>query len=128
MAKVLSTMSGTPASWAMSATASTSNTSPFGLPIISAKTAFVFGPMALRKFSGSDGSTNLVVIPSLGKRMLEQVLRSAVKLRRGHDFVSGFGDGENRVANGGLPDARPKPRRRPPARRHAVQIRPSSDS
>ena len=71
--------------------------------MISAKTAFVFGPMARRKFSGSDGSTNLVVMPSFGSDVLEQVVRAAVQAVGRHDLVARSGDGEDGVADGRLP-------------------------
>ena len=49
MAIVLSTISGTPASWATSATPSMSRTSIFGLEIVSAKNSLVLGRTAARQ-------------------------------------------------------------------------------
>ena len=67
VAKVLSIISGTPASWAILATFSISKTFKLGFPIVSAKIAFVFSVIAERKFSGSFGSTNLTLIPYFGR-------------------------------------------------------------
>ena len=59
VANVLSTISGTPCSCATAATASMSSTLPPGLPIVSAKNAFVFGRTASRQADGSSGSTQV---------------------------------------------------------------------
>ena len=64
---VLSTTRGIPASCATFETAAKSSVSSFGLPTLSAKTAFVFFVIAFRKLSGSFGSTNFTSIPSFGK-------------------------------------------------------------
>src|SRR5699024_5570594 len=70
---VESMMSGTPASWATSATACTSSTSAFGLPKTSATSAFVFCWMALRHASRSPGScTKIVSRPSRGNVCLNR--------------------------------------------------------
>ena len=67
MAKVLSIISGTPCSCAILATASMSSTLPRGFEIVSPYRHLVFGVIALRKFSGSSGSTNLTSRPNLRK-------------------------------------------------------------
>ncbi len=63
---VLSTISGTPASCATFAIASTSSTSTFGLPSDSANTAFVFGRIAAATACGSEASTSDTAIPNRG--------------------------------------------------------------
>ena len=64
---VLSTISGTPASCATSATFRTSSTLPRGLPSVSANSSLVFGRIAARHSSASSGSsTKLTSIPSFG--------------------------------------------------------------
>ena len=68
VAIVLSTISGTPASCAMAATASMSRMWFFGFAIVSAKNALVFGRTAERQASRSSGSsTKLTWIPYFGK-------------------------------------------------------------
>ena len=68
VATVLSTTSGTPASWATPATPSMSRMSFFGFEIVSAKNAFVFGLTAARQLSRSSGSsTNETSMPSFLK-------------------------------------------------------------
>src|SRR5699024_1409566 len=52
-----------PASCAISATASISSTCRPGLPIVSPNTALVLSVIAALKFSGSDGSTNVTLMP-----------------------------------------------------------------
>ncbi len=59
VAKVLSTMRGRSCSWAIAATDSMSSTLPPGLPIVSAKNAFVVGCTAAFHASRSSGSTQL---------------------------------------------------------------------
>jgi hypothetical protein len=66
-AAVLSTMNGTPASRATAATAAMSITLMAGLPSVSEKIALVLGLRALRKFSGSSGSTRVASMPSFLK-------------------------------------------------------------
>ena len=64
---VLSTISGTPASWATAATPGMSRMSICGLEMVSAKNALVFGRTAARHESRSSGSsTKLTSMPSLG--------------------------------------------------------------
>jgi hypothetical protein len=64
---VLSTISGTPASCARSATVAMSSTLPCGLPMVSAKYAFVFSRVAARHCSGSSwSSTKETEMPSFG--------------------------------------------------------------
>ena len=64
---VLSTISGTPASWAIAATPSMSRISDFGLAIVSPKNSLVFGWTAARHESSEVGSsTNVVEIPNFG--------------------------------------------------------------
>ncbi len=65
-ANVLSMTSGMPWPCATSAIAAMSGTSSRGLPMVSRKIAFVFASMAGAKFAGSEPSTNVVVMPSLG--------------------------------------------------------------
>ena len=57
-------MSGMPAAWAIAATRSISTTTPPGLARFSMKIALHLGVNALRKFSGSLGSTKWQVQPS----------------------------------------------------------------
>ena len=64
--KVLSTTSGNPAAWAISASASKSGTSSRGLPIVSTKSSRVPASMAARTWSRSWMSTNRVVMPHFG--------------------------------------------------------------
>ncbi|MND00003.1 hypothetical protein D3C83_184840 [compost metagenome] len=64
---MLSTMKGTPASRAILPIAAMSITLIAGLPSVSEKRHLVFGLMALRKFSGSSGSTSMDSMPSLAK-------------------------------------------------------------
>ncbi len=59
VANVLSTISGNSCSCAIDATVSMSSTLPAGLPIVSAKNAFVFARTAFRHASGSSGSTHV---------------------------------------------------------------------
>ena len=66
MATVLSTIKGTLEAFALFDISDKSKTSSFGLPKDSAKNALVFSCTASAKFSGFEGSTNVVVIPSLG--------------------------------------------------------------
>lgn len=66
MPKVLSTINGTPFSWAIFATASISIRFIPGFPMLSINTAFVFSLIAALKFSGSSGFTKIVLIPSFG--------------------------------------------------------------
>ena len=64
---VLSTMSGTPASWAIAATPSMSRISDLGLAIVSPKNSLVFGRTAARHESSDVGSsTNVDRIPNFG--------------------------------------------------------------
>ena len=55
VANVLSTISGSSCSCAMSATVSMSSTFPAGFPIVSPKNALVFARTAFRHASGSSG-------------------------------------------------------------------------
>ncbi len=74
VAIVLSTMRGTPASWATSATERMSRTLILGLPIVSAKNSFVFGRTAARHSSGSSWfSTKVVSMPSLARVYLKRL-------------------------------------------------------
>ena len=62
---MLSTMSGSPASCATSATAATSRIFPSGLEIVSPNSSLVFGRIAARHCSTSAmSSTNVVSMPS----------------------------------------------------------------
>ena len=60
VATVLSTINGTPLSWATFATAAISRTSFLGLAIVSPKSALVFGRTAACHDAGSDGSSTKV--------------------------------------------------------------------
>ncbi len=66
VAIVLSTISGTPASCAMSATPRMSRTFPRGLPMLSANSALVFGRIAARQASRSSASTKDTSMPNFG--------------------------------------------------------------
>ena len=66
VATVLSTIKGTLEAFALFDISDKSKTSSFGFPKDSAKNALVFSCTASAKFSGFEGSTNVVVIPSLG--------------------------------------------------------------
>ena len=72
-AAVLSTMKGTFASRAIAAIAAMSITLMAGLPRVSEKIALVLGFNALRKFSGSSGSTSVESMPSFLKFTLSMV-------------------------------------------------------
>jgi hypothetical protein len=61
--KVLSTSSGSPASWAMADTVGMSSTSSPGLPSVSPNSSRVLGRMAARQPSMSPGLTKVVVMP-----------------------------------------------------------------
>ncbi|CAB4786957.1 unannotated protein [freshwater metagenome] len=64
---MLSTISGTPASWAIFATAAISNMSFLGLAIVSPNSALVFGRIAFFQLSGSSGfSTKVTSTPNFG--------------------------------------------------------------
>ncbi|MNO01369.1 hypothetical protein D3C81_2214910 [compost metagenome] len=63
----MSTINGTLNDLASAEIAFKSSTSNFGFPRDSTKKALVFSFAALVKFSGFEGSTNVVVIPNLGK-------------------------------------------------------------
>ena len=74
VAIVLSTMSGTPASCATSATSAMSRMLIFGLPMVSAKNSFVFGRTARRHSSASSWfSTNVVSMPSFASVYLKRL-------------------------------------------------------
>ena len=64
VANVASTISGTPAACATSASAAMSAISPDGLAIASANTTFVRSVMAAATFSGSAPGTNVVSTPN----------------------------------------------------------------
>jgi hypothetical protein len=64
---VLSMTSGMPSALPIAETSSNGKVSSLGLPTDSPKNAFVLSVTARRKFSGSLGSTNLTVMPSLGR-------------------------------------------------------------
>ena len=74
VAIVLSTISGTPASWATAATPSMSSTSDFGLEMVSPKNSLVLGCTAARHESRSLGSsTKPTSIPNLGSVCLSRL-------------------------------------------------------
>ncbi|MNE62096.1 hypothetical protein D3C80_1573580 [compost metagenome] len=70
---MLSTMKGTFNALASAEMASKSKMSNFGFPRDSAKNTLVFSVAALVKLTGSAGSTNVVVIPNLGKVTLNKL-------------------------------------------------------
>ena len=76
VAKVLSTMSGTPWRWAMRANFSMSNTAQAGLAMVSPKTAFVFGRKA-RSISSS-GASWLTKVKSICMRFIVTAKRLKV--------------------------------------------------
>ena len=69
----MSTIKGTSAFFECAEIASKSNTSNFGFPKDSAKNALVFSCTAASKLSGFDASTNVVVMPNLGKVTLNKL-------------------------------------------------------
>mmetsp|Transcript_7243 Transcript_7243/g.18421 ORF Transcript_7243/g.18421 Transcript_7243/m.18421 type:complete len:306 (-) Transcript_7243:438-1355(-) len=71
--KVLSTMSGMPKSCATAEMASRSQISSAGLDTVSQNTARVLSLMAARKFSGFSASTNVTVMPRVGRMSLNCV-------------------------------------------------------
>jgi hypothetical protein len=74
VAIVLSTMSGTPAACAWSATLRMSRMLMRGLPIVSAKKSLVFGRTARAHASGSSwSSTNVVSMPSFASVYLNRL-------------------------------------------------------
>ena len=74
VATVLSTMRGTPFLCATSATPSISKIETFGLLMVSAKKALVFGlTAAAHSFRSSWFSTKVVVIPSFGSVYLKRL-------------------------------------------------------
>ncbi len=74
VAMVLSTISGTPASCATSATARMSRMLMRGVPLVSAKRSLVFGRTARAHASGSSwSSTNVVWIPSFASVYLKRL-------------------------------------------------------
>ena len=86
---MLSITSGMLFSCAIFATASISRTLPRGLLIVSPKMHFVFGVMALRKFSGSSGSTKLTLHAQTPEADVELRVRAAVQGVARHEFVAG---------------------------------------
>ena len=70
---VESTMSGMFFACAIADTASRSTISSAGLDTVSQNTARVLSSMALAKFSGSSASTNLTVMPRVGRMSLNCV-------------------------------------------------------
>jgi len=74
VAKVLSINSGTPAAWAISASAGMSMTSRPGLPMVSPSTRRVCGRSAARNPSRSRGFTNVVVMPNRGSVALSRLI------------------------------------------------------
>lgn len=103
--KVLSTMSGTPKSWAALANLAMSRTTPLGLATVSPKTHFVFGRNALAISSGvASGSTNVVSIPSFFSETAKR-LKVAVDLGGGDDVVAGRAEVEDGEGRRGLSGA-----------------------
>ncbi len=88
VANVLSTISGTPCSWAMPATVAMSRTLPPGLPMVSAKSALVFGRSAARHAAGSSPSTNVASIREFAEHALELRDAAAVDRARRDDVVA----------------------------------------
>ncbi len=73
VATVLSTIKGTSAALECSAIASKSKTSSLGFPKDSTKNALVLSCTASLKLSGFEASTNVVVMPNLGKVTLNKL-------------------------------------------------------
>lgn len=103
VAKVLSTMRGMPWAWAISARASMSAISQFGLPRLSTYRALVFSRMALEKLFTSPGVHEGGFNPAFRERVGKQVVRASVHGGRGNDVVPGAGDVLDGVGDGGGP-------------------------
>lgn len=82
-----------------------SKTSNFGFPNDSAKKTFVFSVAALVKFTASDGSTKVVVIPSLGKVTLKRLYVPPYKLLEATIWSPAFKSTNKVVAIAAVPDA-----------------------
>ena len=117
VANVLSTISGRSWECAMAATVSMSSTFPAGLPIVSAKNAFVFGrtacPPGVRIVGVDPGQLHV----HLAQQVLELVDGPAVEGRGRDDVVARLEQGEQRGRLRGDPA-----RERHPARA-ALQVR-----
>jgi len=98
-------MNGTPASRAIAAMAAMSITFDRGLPSVSEKIALVLGLSALRKFSGSSGSTQRGVDAELPEVHVEHRVRPAVHLGGGHDMIAALRNIEEGDHLGRLTDA-----------------------
>jgi hypothetical protein len=90
VASVLSTISGMPTEWAISAIAARSTTTPPGFARLSTKIALHFGVSARRKFSGSSGSTKWQVPAELFEAQAELRQRPAIQSARCQELVPRF--------------------------------------
>jgi len=82
-----------------------SKISNLGFPKLSAKKTRVFAWVALPKFSGFEGSTNVVVIPSLGKVTLNKLYVPPYKLLDATIWSPAFSKTNNAVAIAAVPEA-----------------------
>src|SRR5690606_1153860 len=103
-ATVLSTISGILFSCATLATDSISMISNLGLPKLSIKIALVFSVMAFRKLSVSFGSTNVVVMPNLGRVTLNRLYVPPYKLLDDTIWSSDLSNVSNAVEIADIPE------------------------
>ena len=103
VAKVLSTIKGTPCLCAMRANFSMSSTSMLGLEMVSPNNALVFGRKAW-SISSSDALASMKVhsMPSFFQRNAEQVECTSVDGRRAYEVVACLTDIENGIEVGSL--------------------------
>jgi hypothetical protein len=102
---VLSTISGTPLSWAMLAMAAKSSTLFFGLPIVSVNTALVLASMAAATLAGLPVSTNFTSMPS-APGCSERGCRCRRRDTGGDDVVAGLGEVEDGQEMAAEPEAK----------------------
>ena len=105
VAMVASMISGRPRSWATSASAATSVTSPEGFATISANTQRVRSVIAARNASGSSPAHERRVDPEAAQRHVELGDRAAVERGRRDDVVARAREGGERQELRGLPRA-----------------------
>ena len=106
VATVLSTINGTLAAFACLEISSKSKTSSLGLPKDSTKNALVFSWTALEKLSGLDASTNVVVIPNLGKVTFNKLYVPPYKLLDATIWSPAFKRVKRPVEIAAVPDAK----------------------
>ena len=97
---VVSTITGTPWLWAISAMASMSAMLPAGLPMDSRKTAAVLSSMSFSSAAGLSSSAKRTSMPWPGQHVGEERVGAAVELRHRDDVVAGLGDGQDGVVDG----------------------------